>query len=486
MTSNPIERYYPILYEFIQDRSGIILDKHRKEDLRKVIAEILGSTDIESARELEQFLDTQPITHTLWQKLVGSITVGETYFYRNRAHIEALSTGVLPEIISKRRADGIKQLRIWSAGCATGEEPYSLAMVVRDLLPDYAEWSITILGTDINLDYLAKARAGIYSGRSFRGETPEWLQARWFDRVDGKYKIRRSAKDMVVFKSLNLLSDEYPSYENITMNMDMILCRNVTIYFNQDETRGVVSRFYRALNHGGWLVVGHSEPQLDVYDAFTAVNFEKAVFYKKPEMQLHTVAPVTDVSPAPTERKPPKALEKNPEARRRTEMLSSKTKPKLETKRINERISKPIAKSKVLVEEAAKPENEELWGRAKKAADDESWDEALDLLDQANLINVLQPHVHYLRGLIKLQLGDFDGALSSLRQSIYCDPNFSLAHYTLGDLYERQGNKAEAVRYWQRTQKTLAGLDPKQQIAYAGDDLTVEILSGLLDFRLGG
>src|SRR5207247_1807290 len=125
----------------------------------------------------------------LWQELLQAVTIGETYFFRNQDQFNALRNEVLPQIIDKRRKSGVKQIRIWSAGCASGEEIYSVAILLRELLPDIANWSILLLGTDINAASLERARRGSYRTWSFRNETPDYLRPRWFRHDGDNYQL---------------------------------------------------------------------------------------------------------------------------------------------------------------------------------------------------------------------------------------------------------------------------------------------------------
>ncbi len=438
---------HPLFY-LIQGRSGIVLDHHKRADVQREVDLLLAENAFASAEDLHGYMVDAPFTDPVWQRLVIPITIGETYFFRNQAHFAALRHHLLPNLIEKRRKTGFHQLRIWSAGCATGEEPYSVAMLVRELLPDWHQWMVTILATDINNQFLNRAREGLYSERSFRGETPDWLRDRWFTPVGRHYQLADDIRRMVRFMPLNLLGDDYPAYDNNTMNMDIIFCRNVTIYFDRDTTGQIVSRFHQALNEDGWLIVGHSEPQAVVYEAFTPRNFERAVFYQKSgenafaRMLTEVAAPPPEVHiPPPPPPRPPIQVE----------------------------MRQPAI---------------DYWMQAKAAANVEQWEMALEWLAKADDDDMLQPHVHYLRGLIRMQMEDLAGAIVSLRQAIYCDPGFALAHYTLGDLHARRGADREALRHWRRAQKALDGLDPEMPIPYAEGDLTVEMLSSLLKYRI--
>jgi chemotaxis protein methyltransferase CheR len=438
---------YTRLVELVVDRLGLQPNGHRFTVLQNALDHLLKQEGISHPAELASVLAARPESDPRWRSLIQALTVGETYFYRNQAHIKALQEHVLPQIIAKKRASGSHILRIWSAGCATGEEPYSIAMLLRGLLPDTASWSITILGTDINPEYLERARQGVYRAHSFRGETPDWLQGRWFSREGENFIIDSGIRKMASFAPLNLISEQYPAAHNGTADMDLILCRNVTIYFGRET----IKRLHQALLPGGWLIVGHSEPQPEVYDDFETRNFENAVFYQKPLAAKPSVPEWFNVLPPPVTVAP----------------------------------VVPTVAPIVLPKPAQAKAGKSLWDEAWAAANHEDWERAFSLLAAAEDDDAMQPQIHYLRALMQLQMSDTIGAMSSLRQSIYCDPNFALAYYLLGDLHARNGTHGEAHRQWRRAQQVLEGMEQEARVPY-GDDLTVEMLHGLLAYRLNG
>jgi chemotaxis protein methyltransferase CheR len=398
-------------------------------------------------------LSQSPITDPLWQKLIQTITIGETYFYRDNVQFTALLTRILPDLIEEKRRAGRKTLRFWSAGCASGEEPYTLAIVLRDLLTDLDTWSVSILGTDLNMASLERARCGLYRATSFRAETPDWLKHRWFAQTPDGYELDRKIRDMVVFAPLNLIRDSFPSYDSGTMNMDLILCRNVTIYFQQPDVVQVASKFYRSLNSVGWLVVGHSEPLAANYPQFTSRTVDNSVVYQKVETEPSITPPIITPLVVVKDTTPPAS--------------------------IPTRAPLPVAEEPV----EEKPGENAPWFLARDAADRAAWSEALMWLEQAEDKNKLDPQFHYLRSLIQQQTDDYEGALWSLRQAIYCDPTFVLAHYSLGDLYARRREYKVAARHWRRAKEVLSRMNPEYRLPLA-DDLTVDILTGLLNHRL--
>jgi chemotaxis protein methyltransferase CheR len=450
LSAHLLESFYTV----IQSRTGLVLNPHQRSDISALLDSLVASDSI-TASDLFAQLSVYPLTHTLWRTIVHEITVGETYFFRNQAQFEALRTHILPPLINERRKLGSKHLRLWSAGSATGEEPYSLAILLRELLPDIETWSITLLATDINEEYLEQARNGLYRPHAFRSETPSSLQERWFVAERDSYRLTSSIRSMVLFKPLNLVSDNYPTFESNTMLMDVIFCRNVTIYFEQETTRLIARRFHTALNSNGWLVVGHSEPQSDIYEGFVACNFKDTVVYQKKQAEALPSAgsfPVSELS-----------------------KVSLQSKPFIHAKKVIELASRkgdPVA-----------PATEDFWLQAKRAADAERWDEARSWLYKAEQKDPFRPEVHYLGGLVALQTGRSELALKLLRRAVYCEPNFVLAHSTLGDVYYQQGARKEAARHWQLALNVIKNSAP-QHILPHSDGLTVEMLAALLVDRL--
>jgi len=485
MAASEPSSQYTYLYNLIQTRTGLTLDDHRRGNIMRVADELMTTMRLTSVHSLSLALTLSPLTHPLWQQLIQTITVGETYFFRNQAQFNALRNHILPALIARRRQAGDFHLRLWSAGCATGEEPYSLAILLRELLPDLSLWNITLLATDLNAASMDFARRGVYRPWSFRNETPPEVQARWFKQRPDGYELDRAIRNMVTFAPLNLVNDDYPSADNNTLHMDLIICRNVTIYFDQATTRRVVERFNRALIPDGWLIVGHAEPVASIYQdqGFEPRNFPDTVLYQKisaaaaPTPTAWSAATVsTDeplLLPAPKQR---------PNDQEEAAMPpSSHVSP--ERSPAGQRVSAapPIAPEMQPSDSPVIAQN--AWEQARRAADQGNQHEALAWLDKAEQQDSLQPQVHYLRALIQLQIDNREGALVSLRQAVYCDPSFALAHYSLGTLYQQRGEYRTAARHWRMAQQAIADLDADHPLPYA-EDITVEMLRGLLSQRL--
>ncbi|MBI2454645.1 MAG: chemotaxis protein CheR, partial [candidate division NC10 bacterium] len=265
----------------IARRRGLDFPEGRQADLERGLLRASRASPHSAPEAYLAWLAALPDEEPEWQRLAGYLTVGETYFFRDRACFEALEQQILPSLITARRAEGILRLRLWSAGCATGEEPYSLAILLDRLLPDHPDWNLTILATDINPEALDTARRGRYREWSFR-ETPAWVRERYFHRRGAEtLEVDPRIRRMVAFVPLNLAEDGYPAVVTNTSAMDLILCRNVLMYFTREAQRASVARLQRALLPGGSLVVSPAEASADLLAPLVPVNFPGAIFYRK-------------------------------------------------------------------------------------------------------------------------------------------------------------------------------------------------------------
>ena len=275
LTQTDYERFRAFLLEKI----GLDFAEDKRQILARGLAEVLQTANCANLDELYVLLQGHSVTSQIWDQVVSVLTVGETYFFRNTSHFDCLTKHILPSIMADREHSS-RRIRIWSAGCATGEEPYSVAMLLCDLIPNLDSWNISILATDLNREALYKAQAGVYGPWSFRGVEPR-IQNTYFHLADKQYALDDRIRRMVNFDYLNLVGDQYPSLTNNTNAMDIILCRNVTIYFSPQTTTEVIQRFHHSLTDGGWLIPGPSEPNMVFYGDFEAKNYPGTVVYQK-------------------------------------------------------------------------------------------------------------------------------------------------------------------------------------------------------------
>ncbi len=460
---------YQQVFTLFQTHTGMRVLDGRFDDITRLVGDIMASMRLTSVNDLMLILKNTAFTEPLWQLFIQALTVGETYFFRDQGQIDALRSHILPQLIAERQKTGNKELRLWSAGCASGEEPYSLVMLLHELLPDIEDWRVTVLGTDINLAFLERAKRGVYRASSFRNETPEYVQKRWFRLTPDGYQLDQAIHDRVTFVPLNLMNSGFPPFDYFTMNMDLIVCRNVTIYFDQATMRDVVGRLYQALNDRGRLMVGHSELSTTIYRAFSTRSYERVVYYQKvaaSQNQRDTVSAL------------PSSADRLPKPTARPAVVPPPS-PKPASKPATTPAPRPLTSA----EETQVRGLEVVWSRAKEAADREKWDEALAHLTQVETHHMFRPEFYYLRGLVQMAAENADEALWAWRQALYCDPAFALAHYNLGELFEQREEYKAAARHWHQALVAIADLEPQQRLLFS-EDLTVEMLRGLLTYRL--
>jgi len=220
----------------------------------------------------------QPKLSDEFCNLASLMVNSESYFFRDKGQQAALQNHIFPTLIKAKSAS--KQLKIWSAGCSTGEEAYSLAMMLSFILPNWREWKLTILGTDLNGDSIKKAEKGEYRENSMR-DVDIVDKNRFFTKVDKTWHVLPTYQPMVKFQQGNLVEDQFPSLISEFQNMDLIVCRNVFIYFNQEAITRVVQKFAKTLQRGGILMLGHGEAQVDETWGLKGELLPGALIYKK-------------------------------------------------------------------------------------------------------------------------------------------------------------------------------------------------------------
>ncbi|MBI2553889.1 MAG: hypothetical protein HYV92_05575 [Candidatus Rokubacteria bacterium] len=394
----------------IASRLGLDFPESRQADLERGLIRACRASSVLGPEAYLAWLAALPDESLEWRRLASHLTVGETYFFRDRALFEALEHQVLPSLMATRRAEGTRRLRLWSAGCATGEEPYSLGILVDRLIPDGPDWALTILATDINAEALEKARRGCYREWSFR-ETPQGIRDRYFHRRGGEtFELDARIRRMVTFAPLNLAEDGYPSVVTNTSAMDLILCRNVLMYFTREAQRQTAVRLRRGLVTGGWLVVSPSEASAELFSPLVPVNFPGAILYQK---EPASDAPLLTDFPA-----------------------------RLPFVGTSDGLDTPPSPLTVPSEERA--ESEEVESPPALAAD-------LDRVCQ--------------------ERGEMPAAMEALRRAIYLAPDSAPAQFLLGSLLLRQGKRKQGQRSMETVVSLLSPV-PRDEPLAGSDGLT--------------
>ena len=495
--------------ELVRQRAGIEIPDARLGDLEKGVQAALEQSGATSPEMLYDLLaEKGPRGIAAFEALIPAVTINETHFFRNRPQMQALEKEILPDLI--RTHSDSKRLRIWSAACSSGEEPYSLAILLDRLLRDKPGWDVLIHGTDIDQFALQKAAEGMYGNWSFR-EVPPDVKEEYFEQTDEhRYALSPRIKSMVKFSRLNLVDDRYPTPETQTDRMDLVICRNVLIYFREETIRRIVDRFHESLVEGGWLVVGHAEPSQEIFHRFAVKNFPGTITYRRTKAAAPAPVPVLKpivARPVEVQRRPErKPVEPRkplkPAGRPTARDLAAKLKPKaapaarrdvpapprpaLASSAWNSDIEKLMQEGraddavKKLEESIARTpmEPRPYYELAKLHASRLRWEEAEKLIDESLKLGPLAPESHYLRGLIVQELGRFEEAAEAFRRSAFLDQNFVLAHFASAGLFTRLGQNARAQKSLETTVQLLAGR-PAGELVPEGDGLTVERLLDL-------
>jgi chemotaxis protein methyltransferase CheR len=281
----------------IAERTGLSIRQQDWERLRGKITLRVCELQLHTAQEyyfLLEAVNTRPSllevyrSEREWKTLINSLTVTESYFFRDLGQFNLLRDRILPQIIEKKKHDqsggfgGSKpSLKIWSAACSSGEEPYSIAIVLKECVPDIEDWEISIIGTDINEEVLEQAKKGLYSSWSFRPIELN-IQQRYFKPFEKQWKLDENIRNMVKFDRVNLVRDRFPNSLKGLEEFDLILCRNVFIYFENRAISEVLSKFYQTLRSGGYLMAAHGELQGQSLDRFQTHSFCESVLYQRP------------------------------------------------------------------------------------------------------------------------------------------------------------------------------------------------------------
>jgi chemotaxis protein methyltransferase CheR len=444
------------LSETVAAQTGLHFPQERWPDLERGLgsaARVLGFPTLEA---FATSLLATPLDRKGVEVVAGELTVGETYFFREKRSLEIFSEQLLPEIARTRRG-AARHLRLWSAGCCSGEEPYTLAILLDRFLPDLAEWRVTILGTDINPRFLHKAAGGIYNEWSFR-DAPPWLKTDYFKPVGKKlYEIIPRIKNKVTFAYLNLAEDAYPSLATNTNAMDFIFCRNVMMYFNAERTKKVVHQFRNALVDQGWLVVSLTETSSELFRELETVPFPQGTFYRKSDKpsEISKITQTTKwelkaIEPAPVIEFPPHV------STARDESPLPAPPSFYEKALVLFEQGKYSAAAEILKTDSTpkSAKNAALLSRIYANLGDLT--QAMAMTDQALALDKLDAGVHYLRAVIFEEQGAKEEALSALKKTLYLDPHFVLAHFALGNAALRRKHFPEAERHFVNVLNLLA------------------------------
>ncbi len=266
------------LRDFIYQQCGIYIGENRKYLIENRLSQRIKELNLKSYMEYYNFLRFDASRRTELNRLFEVVTTNETSFYRNPPQLQIFQDVVLKQVLDEARKTGRKRLRIWSAGCSSGEEPYTLAIILHEVLrTEISTWDIKITANDLSEQVLASARRGVYTDYSLR-TTPKEIVSRYFIKEGTNYKVDPKLKQLISFGQINL---------NDRMQMarveksQVVFCRNVIIYFDDEMKRKVISAYYDNLMPNGFLLIGHSESLHNISRAFKPEHHTGTIVYRK-------------------------------------------------------------------------------------------------------------------------------------------------------------------------------------------------------------
>lgn len=485
--------------ELIVAQYGLHFPAERLGDLQRALLAAARRASFAGVDALLEFMVVTTPRHWPDQALLDALTIGETYFFRDPQIFALLGEHFVPEL-RRRRGAGPFRLRAWSAGCCTGEEAYTLAIVFDRLRAGQPDCRVELLATDINPSFLRHARVGIYRPWSFRG-APAWLQHGYFHRLQGeRFELRADLRARVEFAPLNLSGNEFPAEQNGTSGLDLILCRHVLMYFSPSQRACTVDRLALSLCEGGWLVVSAAEVSQITHPALVPLRVGEATVLVKQSEATRRAPAAADHAVAvgawagwPPELAPSAGWE-----------LELRTGPHVTTAGPperhgaggggvvpreppagNARVSRPpvaaphgaAAATPAQADAAAGGADAIALTRALAGCGD--LDGALEWCQEALWRDKLNPIAHYLIAGIRLERGEVTEAEQALRRALYLDPRFIAAHVSLAGQARATRRPVLAERH-SRTALALARQLPPEAIVPESEGLTARQLVGLL------
>jgi chemotaxis protein methyltransferase CheR len=454
-------------------------------------------------REFLKYLLDHRASPEQLEELATFLTVGETYFFREKTGLDFFRQVILPDLMESKRG-GTKSLSIWSAGCCTGEEPYTIAMILAESIPDLTDWKISILGTDLNKKYIFKASQASYTNWSFR-ETPDWAMKKYFIPNKNEYQLVESIRRMVNFRIINLPdTNEFPSDFIPEESVDVIYCRNVLMYFSPQEISNVSMRFRQCLRPDGWLITSPVEVSNPGFSNFTYVPFQGWGALQK-RKRSGTINPGTNTHKIQDKRFPAKSIGR---------AVIPGQKPSNNVKANGHQVKKTLSDSCNNELKSGKLVDESLFSQAsiqfkqgdysgvvnrlekylsknpndpkglnlliQSLANTGELEKALNLCEKSINGNTENASLYLLMGTILLEMNDPKEAEKALRKALYIDHELINAHFILANLMKKQGNIKLAAKHFKNVIKLVKSFG-EDQIVPELDGISVNQLKGMVN-----
>ncbi len=459
------DEQFALFSELIANYSGIRLDPMLKPSLSQTLAQRMRRLDLAGFTDYHRFLREEAAGHRELAHLAGTLSNKETYFFRELRHFQVLRDHLLPRLLENQTSQQAP-LACWSAGCATGEEPFSLAISILE----YQEagqlpFAVRILATDLDTAALDRARQGVFDKRSLRALPAPYLE-KYFQKQGKSWRVSESIRNMVDFRRHNLVRDGYE--HPFLANMDVILCRNVSIYFGAETLEKINVGLTGCLRPGGYLFVGTTETVRHNLGHLSLIEIDGVFLFNKAE-GASDVETKPHLPPKPRKEKRRQAIALPPAKpqRRRTghqpehaprktsddDALESPYRLAVET---FQREEYELALQHLCTALQINPSRFETHCMlASIYIDQEKFTEAEEACQRALAINPWRPEVYLLWGLILRYRGQQQEAIEKFKRAIYLKPSYGVAHFQLAEVYRTLGKWTEARREYENTLNIL-------------------------------
>lgn len=432
----------------------------------------LFQNNLSAENLIEEILKAKSIPQHLYKSLSNALTINETYFFRESPAINLFKTVIIKEIESNNG-----NYKIWSAGCSSGEEPFTLAIIIKEMLPEHIAKNVTIIATDLSDQVLKKANEGIYTQWSFR-ETPNDIRDKYFKLKDGKWHISDHIKKMVSYSHLNLISENYPCVSKGINDLNLIFCRNVLMYFSHVNITMVTNKLYNSLCEGGWLVTSQVELNNELFPSFSKAIIGDGFFYRK----VKFIAPQEKLGYEKKPIIPAKISAKNSDHNSSSEITHKKRLTNNKVTEINLLTHKRVRAHNpavIINNEHNNLVSESSIQIAKMLANKGEYAQALEILEKQSNPDSLNLDFFYLYATILSEKGDIEKAAEYYKRCIYLNPTHILANYMLGNIYVELGKKQLSTKYFRTALEQTRQMDPTQEVCDSGGMSAARIIKML-------
>ncbi|MGN7613232.1 CheR family methyltransferase [Magnetococcales bacterium HHB-1] len=494
-------------------QTGLVIPDQDLPHLKNQLKRQIKKVNLTSFDHYLTLLEDQSAASTQeWRSLMLILTTGESYFFRDTGQMDLLRQTILPELIQRRQME--KELTIWSAGCSTGEEPYTLAILIEQTLPSSEGWNITIIGSDINEEALNQARRGRYNNWSFRRVDPQ-IKNRYFVPNNSEWAIIPRIREQVSFRTVNLIKDPFPHVGSPLSNIDLILCRNVFIYFNQNTVKQLVAKFSNTLKPGGYLLTGHAEINRPDPHLLIPIIYPESVVYQRPLSAQPVSTPKPTPNPFPSTGQQPKPFNKPRETKpfnkpkaittQKSFRLPPIQKKSIPTNSLPITTKKESAKDDLkrakklfkkgsynqaqtllenLIQEISTPKEISFNARlllirtlTNRGAYDQAWEQCQDSIK----INEFSPHPYFFSAQILLHRKNINDPKARqevkdlLNRTLYLDHDHIPAYLELASILHQEKNIRRAKKMWQTALELLETLPPQERIPHYEEWMAKEL-----------